>query len=36
VGNAGGVDSNPAPSHGRTQSITLTVPPLAMLVLSCD
>jgi 1,4-alpha-glucan branching enzyme len=36
VGNAGGVESNPAPSHGRMHSVTLTVPPLSVLLLSCD
>jgi 1,4-alpha-glucan branching enzyme len=36
VGNAGGVQSNPAPAHGRMHSLTLTIPPLAMLLLTCD
>ncbi len=33
VGNAGGVDTEPVPSHGHAQSISLTLPPLGMLVL---
>ncbi len=33
VGNAGGVDTDPVPSHGHTQSLSLTLPPLGMLVL---
>jgi 1,4-alpha-glucan branching enzyme len=36
VGNAGGVQSNPAPAQGRMHSLTLTIPPLAMLLLTCD
>jgi 1,4-alpha-glucan branching enzyme len=35
-GNLGGLPSNPAPAHGRMQSITLNVPPLGLLLLSCD
>jgi 1,4-alpha-glucan branching enzyme len=31
-GNAGGVDAVPMPMHGRTHSITITLPPLAMVV----
>ena len=33
VGNAGGVDTESIPSHGHPQSISLTLPPLGMLVL---
>ncbi len=33
VGNAGGVDTEPVPSHGHAQSVSLTLPPLGMLVL---
>jgi 1,4-alpha-glucan branching enzyme len=33
VGNAGGVDSSPVPAHGRPQSLSLTLPPLAVLYL---
>jgi 1,4-alpha-glucan branching enzyme len=36
AGNLGGVSSNPAPAHGRLHSITLTLPPLAALVLACE
>jgi 1,4-alpha-glucan branching enzyme len=36
VGNAGGVSSNPVPAHGFMQSITVTLPPLGMLLFSCD
>ena len=32
-GNLGGVDSVPVPRHGYAQSITATLPPLAMVVL---
>jgi 1,4-alpha-glucan branching enzyme len=32
VGNLGGVDTVPMPSHGRYQSLVITLPPLAMLV----
>jgi 1,4-alpha-glucan branching enzyme len=34
AGNLGGVASNPAPAHGQLHSITLTLPPLAVLLLS--
>jgi 1,4-alpha-glucan branching enzyme len=33
VGNGGGVDTEAVPSHGHSQSISLVVPPLGMLVL---
>ncbi len=33
VGNAGGVYSEPTASHGQPQSLSLTIPPLGMLVL---
>jgi 1,4-alpha-glucan branching enzyme len=33
VGNAGGVQSEPIPAHGRSHSITLTLPPLAAVIL---
>ncbi len=33
IGNAGGVYSEPTPSHGHPQSLSLTIPPLGMLVL---
>ncbi|HEX7123189.1 MAG TPA: 1,4-alpha-glucan branching protein GlgB [Gemmatimonadaceae bacterium] len=33
VGNFGGVEATPLPSHGQLRSITLTLPPLATLVL---
>jgi 1,4-alpha-glucan branching enzyme len=36
VGNLGGVASNPAPAHGFMHSLTLTLPPLGMLLLTCD
>ena len=36
VGNLGGVDSVPIPAHGRYQSLTLTLPPLAALFLQPD
>ena len=29
VGNEGGVDSEPTPSHGRRSSLSITLPPLA-------
>jgi 1,4-alpha-glucan branching enzyme len=35
-GNMGGVNSTPIPMHGRPQSINLTLPPLAALVLRHD
>jgi 1,4-alpha-glucan branching enzyme len=31
-GNAGGVEAAPAPMHGRTHSLTVTLPPLGMVV----
>jgi 1,4-alpha-glucan branching enzyme len=36
VGNAGVAVSNPAPAHGFIHSITVSVPPLGMLLFSCD
>jgi 1,4-alpha-glucan branching enzyme len=33
VGNFGGLDTSPAPMHGRMQSLMLTVPPLGLLLL---
>ena len=36
TGNAGGAQSRPVPMHGRPESITLTLPPLAMLLLKPD
>jgi 1,4-alpha-glucan branching enzyme len=36
AGNLGGVSSNPAPAHGRLHSITLTLPPLAALLLAFE
>jgi len=36
MGNLGGVSSNPAPAHGRMNSVTLTLPPLSILLLKCD
>src|SRR5690606_15917392 len=33
VGNLGGVEATPLPPHGQLRSITLTLPPLATLVL---
>jgi len=36
VGNLGAVDSVPIPAHGRYQSLTLTLPPLAALFLQPD
>ncbi|MBD3161051.1 MAG: 1,4-alpha-glucan branching protein GlgB [Candidatus Eisenbacteria bacterium] len=35
-GNLGGVEAVPAPFHGRPWSLTLTLPPLGMLVLKAD
>jgi 1,4-alpha-glucan branching enzyme len=32
-GNLGGVESSPVPAHGRLESVTLTLPPLAVIVL---
>ncbi len=36
MGNLGGVSSQPMPAHGRHQSLTLTLPPLAALMLKCE
>ena len=36
LGNLGGADTSPLPSHGRYHSLSLTVPPLGMLVLAPD
>jgi len=36
VGNMGGVDSEPVPSHGEEQSMVLTLPPLATMIFSLD
>jgi 1,4-alpha-glucan branching enzyme len=36
AGNLGGVASNPAPVHGRMHSITLTLPPLSILLMTCE
>ena len=36
MGNAGGVASEPVPSHGHAQSIALTLPPLATLILTAE
>jgi 1,4-alpha-glucan branching enzyme len=33
VGNYGGVESNPVPAHGRKYMLTLTLPPLAILIM---
>ncbi len=33
IGNLGGVESAPVPSHGHMQSLNLTLPPLAALFL---
>jgi 1,4-alpha-glucan branching enzyme len=33
TGNMGGVDSTPIPSHGRLQSVNITIPPLGAVVL---
>ena len=35
-GNLGGVEAAPVPSHGRPWSLTLTLPPLGMLVLKAE
>jgi 1,4-alpha-glucan branching enzyme len=32
MGNAGGVQSKPVPSHSRPHSLRITVPPLAVIV----
>jgi 1,4-alpha-glucan branching enzyme len=34
LGNAGGVEAEPAPSHGLPHSVVLTLPPLSMLLLA--
>jgi 1,4-alpha-glucan branching enzyme len=34
VGNAGGVSTEPVPAHGHPQSLSLTLPPLAALILT--
>jgi 1,4-alpha-glucan branching enzyme len=36
LGNAGGVQSDTVPMHGRPNSIVITLPPLAMLVMKAD
>ena len=36
VGNLGGVRSNPAPAHGFMHSLTIVLPPLGMVLFSCD
>jgi len=36
MGNLGGVDSAPVAAHGRFHSLTLTLPPLSVLMLTCD
>jgi 1,4-alpha-glucan branching enzyme len=36
MGNAGGVWSEPVPSHGHAQSVVLTLPPLATLILTAE
>jgi 1,4-alpha-glucan branching enzyme len=36
VGSGGGVQTQPVKMHGRNQSITLTLPPLGMLVLKYE
>ena len=36
VGNLGGAETVAVPSHGRPQSLTLTLPPLAALYLRCE
>jgi 1,4-alpha-glucan branching enzyme len=33
MGNLGGVEAAPVPAHGRFHSLTLTLPPLSVLVL---
>jgi 1,4-alpha-glucan branching enzyme len=35
-GNFGGVESAPVSAHGRLESVNLSLPPLATLVLRCD
>ena len=36
MGNLGGVPSQPVGAHGRLHSLTLTLPPLAVLILRCE
>ncbi|HVL59674.1 MAG TPA: 1,4-alpha-glucan branching protein GlgB [Burkholderiaceae bacterium] len=36
VGNYGAIDSSPVPAHGRYHSLTLTLPPLAVIVLKSE
>ncbi len=36
VGNYGGVEAAPVPAHGRMHSITITLPPLAVIYLKCE
>jgi len=36
IGNGGGLDTLPEPSHGRAQSLVLTLPPLSALILKRD
>jgi 1,4-alpha-glucan branching enzyme len=36
MGNLGGVPSQPVGAHGRLHSLTLTLPPLAILILKCE
>jgi 1,4-alpha-glucan branching enzyme len=36
MGNLGGIGSQPVPAHGRPQSLTLTLPPLATVILKCE
>jgi 1,4-alpha-glucan branching enzyme len=36
VGNLGGVKANATPSHGQPFSLSLTIPPLATLILVLD
>jgi 1,4-alpha-glucan branching enzyme len=36
VGNFGGVHSTPIPLHNLPHSLTLTLPPLAVLLLKCE
>ena len=35
IGNLGGLDSQPLPAHGRAHSLSLTLPPLATVILKC-
>jgi len=36
VGNYGAIESSPVPAHGRYHSLTLTLPPLGVIVLKCE